>query len=328
MTTVILRAALEIEDLSQLQAEFPRVDFVISDPKKNAKIKPALLAKAEVLMSASLDSNELAAAPRLRWVHVPIPSTEHITSLAVSEKSNLLVTSTLSSNPGPAGAFVMGAILSFITGLHNYEHTRDTQILDPTFKAPARLPSVEELQLLQIGLGPVGTEVTRHAQHFNLKVWGMQDPASFHPYCRKVFPLEQAQARLPAADIVCLSASEQHVFPPCLGDQELSLTKKGAVIILLCGDHSISNYELEHLCKANNPRAILVDAHLKDRPSATSPVWTLPNLVLSPGVCTPVAPNKKTVMRSFHHNLRQFVHHNYCDMQGLQQTSLLRYPSS
>ena len=93
------------------------------------------------------------------------------------------------------------------------------------------------------------------------KVYGIQDPPSFHPHCEKTFSQKELSSILPAADVVCLTLSNKRPEIPSFGANELRLLKEGVILLLFGNGERLSLQDLEAFALSGKARGIAIDAH-------------------------------------------------------------------
>ncbi|MCE5316094.1 MAG: hypothetical protein LLG04_01850 [Parachlamydia sp.] len=64
-------------------------------------------------------------------------------------------------------------------------------------------------------------------------------------------------------------------------------------------------------------RGILLDASYQTPISAASPLWKIPNIIITPEVAPRPKLTERQAFRTFLYNLRQYLHGNFRDMRNL-----------
>lgn len=321
MNTVIIQTPLIDAEITQLKKEFPQFEFIVI-PRHGVQEK--IWQSAEVLFGERFTEEELMIASNLRWIHTPTPFIQRLCLKVIESKGNILISNTPESNVFQIGEYVMAAVLSFAKNLF---HWKAADLFPPLLwdcKWRNNMWSLKGKIFLQIGLGKEGLEIAKRAQLAEMKVWGVEKLASFHPYCEKNFAFSDLDHLLPDADIVSLVIPYGEMGSGLKFDEkELNLMKEDSILIILGTTRHINEEALYQLSKGGKFRGILIDAYYQTAISPQSKLWTTPNLLLTPGVAPrPKAPDKEAY-KLFRHNLRQYIHGNFLDMQNLIDPTLV-----
>lgn len=315
MNSVIIQTALIEAEIAHLKREFPQFEFIVVP---RYEVKEKIWNNAEVLFGERLTEENLALANDLRWIHTPTPFFQRLCLKAIEAKGNILISNTPETNIFQIGEYVMAVLLSFAKNLFHWKTADQFPPLLWDSKWRSNMWSLKGKVFLQIGLGKGGLEIARRAHLAEMKVWGVNKLASFHPHCDKNFSSSELESLLPSADVVSLIIPYgENEFDFKLNEKELSLMKKDSILLILGASRHINEEALFNFAKEGKFRGILVDAYYQTAISPQSKLWLIPNLLLTPGVAPrPKAPDREA-FKLFRHNLRQYVHGNFLDMQNL-----------
>lgn len=315
--TILLQMSLAPEELNRLRKEFGkyRVLYYQFLPLNKEKEKERMdWEGVEILFGNRLTTDHLAQAKDLKWIHNPTPSHNRLCLKEILKQGNIIVTEGIDENFVPIAEFVMAGTLAFSKNLFHWHQLMQTpkQIWDS--KSRDSMLTLPNHVFLQIGLGQAGTEIAKRAQQQGLKVWGMQQKRSFHPFCEETFTYQDLQNILHKVDIIsiCLPRNEQRT--DLFTIEELLLMKKDAILIIV-GAHTVVNEHalVEHAAKL---RGILLDSHPSPPIALESPLWHLPNVIITPDVAARPRERTRQMFQIFHYNLRQYDCGNYKDMRN------------
>lgn len=327
MNIIFLRSHLPKEEIHLLREEFPQYEFFT---QKDLDISPLSLLKTkywdyiEILYDDKLSPQELAKAHQLRWLHTPSSRLDQVCLSEILARKNILISKTPEPNVTQISEFVMSGILAFAKQLFHWHQRTSTSnknnISLPDKKDPWL---IENRLLLQIGLGTVGSGVAKKAYRASLKVWGVSQPRSFHPYCHKTFSPKELHSILPVADIVSLCLPKDQSFSNWFKQPQLELMKKDSILIVIAPSKVVDEEALEAVAKTGKFRGILLDLPHQSSIFKNSTLKDMPNVLITPQIAAIPLSNKRQSFLSFRHNLRQYTHGNFNNMNNLIGTKPL-----
>lgn len=329
MNVLILQYSLNPQELARIHREFPQLKlryYHLLDFSK-FQMGPTVEEKAvdtqdhnwksvEILFGNHLTIEELKAAKDLRWIHNPSPSFSRMCLKEVIEKGNIIVTVGTGEYHFSVAEFVLAGILSFAKNLlywkemmHAPSHLWENKMRDNIWNLPNRI-------LLQIGLNKEGTEIARLAKLNGMKVWGMEERRSFHPFCEKSFVMSDLLDVLPKVDVVSICLSKKDEYQDLITKSELEFMKQDSVLIVI-GPHAVVNeHALVEVAQTGKLRGIILDVPYGSRIAPESPLWTLKNLLVTPEIAARPRQLSAKIFQSFHYNLRQYKVGNFNGMRG------------
>lgn len=176
--------------------------------------------------------------------------------------------------------------------------------------------TLQNKTLLQIGLGPIGTEITRRAREWDMKTWGVAAKQNFHPYCQKVFNYTDLPQVLPKADVICLNLPRTKDFENFFTSPILNRIKDDSILIVSGSHKTINESDLYATAMEGKFRGILFDVFYETPVPTSSLLWKIPNLIMTPEVSPRPKTNKLQSVSVFKYNLRQYIDGNYKDMRN------------
>ncbi|MBT3394141.1 MAG: D-2-hydroxyacid dehydrogenase [Waddliaceae bacterium] len=316
MSIILVKAPLSPEEMAMITKEFPRYTIF---PDFDGSVMPGKEQwdDIEIIYADSLDAEEIPHIPRLRWVHAPVPYLNKICVPLLKDKENIIITTTRGKDITTVGEYIISAVLAFAKNMFlwktsyrgNYD-SENSAILETMWTAEGK-------KFLQIGLGEEGTEVARRAQELGFYVWGAQEQRSFHPYCNKTFAIEGISAILPNADVVAISLPRDGSYDYKLGTEEISLIKDDAILVISGLGNALDVEALTEAAKTKKFRGIIIDAIEDMTIPPTSPLWEMPNVIITPHVATSPESTEHRGFMTFLHNLRQFSSGTFSEMRNI-----------
>ncbi|MGE3954364.1 MAG: NAD(P)-dependent oxidoreductase [Parachlamydiales bacterium] len=304
MPTLLLRDPLAPAELRLLHDEFPQYNIRLS----GESITDEEWAEVEILYGGQLDAEELDKAPRLRWIHLPSAITSNLCLAKIHTATNLVVTATKSPDVYQTAEYVIGALLASAKELPFWSQSRKER--GALWESPHRslLWSLKGRTLVQVGLSPRGLAIADYATRLGMRVLGVTEHKTFHPYCHKNFDTNELSSLLPNADAVS-------ILPPIPGfnNHDLTLIREGAIVVLL-GLEGIDLKLLEGLATAGRFRHLFLDA--PPTFPAKSPLWDHPDVTLTPAIAPCPETEGRLAFHQFQFNLRRYIHSDFDRMRN------------
>lgn len=317
MNTILLQTRLSSSEMDKLSKEFPHYNFLNFSESSYKNLTKDQWAQIEIILGNRLTSEEFLLAHQLRWIHSPTPYLNRLCLEEIEQKGNIIITTTKEEDIFQIGEFVIGGILAFAKNLFHWKEADHFPNVIWDSKWRDTMWSLKNRLFLQIGLGLIGTELTRRARQFDMKVFGVQKDRSFHPHCHRTFSIEEMDSLIDEADIISLALPRGKEYENWLQFDRLKHMKEDSILSIV-GSHKIVNEDaLDEIAKSGKLRGILLDAFYQTPIHPQSKLWKIPNMLITPEVSSRPKSNKKIAFRIFRFNLRQYLHGNFQDMQNL-----------
>lgn len=314
MPSIYLETPLPPEEIASLRQEFPHYDLLDKIEKESD------WRTIEVMYGNHLSEQQLAFSPRLRWIHCPSTDIEGLCMPEILKKGNVLVTLSKGQNVPQIAEFVIGAVLAFAKQFFHWPQAphSPTEFWDWPLKET--MWTLKDKIFLQIGLGEVGSAIVKLANSLGMNSWGVRRQRSFHPYCHKTFPIADLHSLLPKSDIVVLALPKQvkrEHKKMLFSKKEFELMKNDSIFIVVGSATEVDEGALVAVAKTGKFRGVLLDAFQRPPPSKDSPLWEIPNGILSPSVASYPESEEHLPFRLFRRNLRLFIPGKINEMKNL-----------
>jgi phosphoglycerate dehydrogenase-like enzyme len=332
-TQVLIASPLEAELAARIQAADPRAEVLFEpellpparypadhrgDPAfaRDAEGESrwrALLDRAEVLFGVPGDSAEGLAEvvnglPRLRWVHATSAGAgEQVRKAELSADALERVTITTSSgvHAVPLAEFAVLGLLAMAKELPRLVEDQRARAW-PEVRQPLRELSGQTLFL--VGLGEIGREVARLGKALGMRTVGFRRTQGPPPeWVDEVHGPERLTELAGRADamVVSLPITEQTAG---LVDRATIERLPGSCIFVNVGRGGVVDEPA--LVDALRDRRIagaVLDVFATEPLPADSPLWTLPNVLVTPHAAALSARENERITELFCDNLRRFV---------------------
>jgi phosphoglycerate dehydrogenase-like enzyme len=256
----------------------------------NAEIERALARADVAILSGDLD-DRYADAPNLRWVHCDHAGLNKSARPWVFERGLLVSSSSGRSAP----ALAEHAILFMLLFAYRF----------PDFLAAQRkhqwgVPGQNQLRGLIgrtvgiVGLGNTGQELATRAQALGMRVLGYRRRAEEVPGVDRLYAAERGDSLdnlLQESDFVVLATPLSDATHHLLGARELGLMKRSAVLVNMARGGVVDEAALLSALREGQIAGAGLDVFEREPLPATSPLWDLPNVLITPHM-TPQVPDR------------------------------------
>jgi phosphoglycerate dehydrogenase-like enzyme len=282
------------------RAEVAQRAMLLAEPltREQLKTRPDLLSRVEVIFSGwgapVMDEAFLAAAPRLRAVFYGAGSVRYFATEALWGR-NLAVTSAGAINAIPVSEYTLAAILfSLKRGWHHLALGRRGR------EAFRRLPmaGASGSKVGLVSLGVIGQLVRERLRPFEVEV------LAYDPF---VTPAQARQLGVRLADLkeIFAECDVVSLHTPWLKETEGMITgalldsmKPGATLINTARGALVREAELIAVLTRRPDLAAVLDVTWPEPPVAGSPLYTLPNVVLTPHIAGSMGPEGRRMGRA------------------------------
>ena len=301
---VLIASYLEPEHVARIRQVDPRVD-VIYEPDLLRKPRYAadhngvpvprtpvdearwrsLLAKADVLFDFDYtnDADLPELAPRVRWIQASSAGIgQFVARRRYHERmKGAVFTTARGVHAVPLAEFCALAILGFSRGLfrmHDLQARKHWERFSGT--------DLVGRTVVIFGHGAIGREVARLARAFGMKAIGVKRSVGFEtPSAHQVDELHPASALrdlLPRAEFLVLAAPHTTETERVLGARELALLPPGAFLINIGRGALVDELAMIESLQGGHVAGAALDVFATEPLPLDSPLWTMPNVLVSP----------------------------------------------
>ena len=162
--------------------------------------------------------------------------------------------------------------------------------------------------VLVVGLGSIGAEVGRRARAFGMTVIGVNRsgarPAGAYDRIAKVDDLRQL---LPLADAVVLSLPSTPETRGLIGAEAIGAMKQGAIFVNVGRGAVVDEPALVAALQQGRLCGAALDVFATEPLPADSPLWGLPNVLISPHTAALSVLENERLVDLFCENLRRYL---------------------
>lgn len=248
------------------------------------------------------DAKVIRALPGLKWISALTAGVDKYPMETLQQKG-ILLTNTSGLHGTNIAEHVLGSMVAFS---RNFVQAAANQ-----FQGLWKPYPVGELfgrNLLIIGTGRIGREIARKAKAFDMNVYGVrsQERDEVIDNFDAVYPTKDLLSILPGKDYVVLVVPATESTLNLMGKAEFDAMDKAAVFINVGRGDTMIEEDLIAALQKGELRGASLDVFEKEPLDEASPLWTLPNVIITPHVAGSTPLYGKRAMDMFLENLERF----------------------
>ncbi len=272
----------------------------------------AMIQQAEVLFGIPGDTSQglreaVRSNPGLRFVQATAAGAgEQVrgAELTREELARVAVASASGVHAGPLAEFCILGLLAFVKDLprlladqrsHSWSHYPVGELRDRT--------------LLIVGLGEIGDEVARLAHAMGMSVIAItRTGRSDSPHVQAVYDSRALNTLLPTADAVVITLPLTDETRGLIDAGAISKMKPGATLVNVGRGGVIDEGALAAALREKKLAGAALDVFATEPLPDDSPLWELPNALLSPHTAALAMRENERIVALFAENLRRYLH--------------------
>ncbi|MEC7839911.1 MAG: NAD(P)-dependent oxidoreductase [Chlamydiota bacterium] len=317
MNIILLQTKLRLEDIDQLLKEFPQFLFLSLGEQACNNLSKDHWSRVEIFFGNKLSIDEIKMAHQLKWIHTPSDDNSSLCMDEINKQGNILISNTDPSDIRTIAEYVFSGIYMFSKNILRWHDAAKFPNLIWDSKWKDSMWDLPKCRLLQIGLGKIGTEVTRIAKERGMKVWGVQEKKSFHPHCHRTIDPKNLHSVLPNMDIIVIALPKGRGHYDWFDKAELELMKRDSALIVIQNNRAVNEKALTEILKKDRLRGVMIDMCTRTPISANSELWKHPDVIITPAAAQHSESEKAEAFHTFRHNLRQYLYGNFNEMRNV-----------
>ena len=269
------------------------------------------LAGADIAVTAALSDDELASAPRLRWLSSVAAGLDEIITPALLARGIAITNASGVHGPNIA-EHVMAMMLMFTRGMPRLFRAQLARRWERDLKSRSGGPGeLTGKTLLIVGLGRIGEAIALRARPFGMRIVGLKrDPSNRHDdgvTVDELLGLDALDDVLPRADHVCVTVPLTRETHRLIDVRRIARLRAGAYLYNISRGAVIDEPALVDALRAGKLAGAGLDVFEEEPLPATSPLWEMENVILTPHVSgmTPLYYQRTAAL--FAENLDRFL---------------------
>jgi phosphoglycerate dehydrogenase-like enzyme len=265
----------------RLQQEFPHVNVVHLPDYKRVDEE---IGDAEIVIAWSIRPEQIAAAKKLRWIHSPAAAV-HQLIFPELVNSDIILTNAREVHGPVVAEHVIALIFALAKRIPGSvrlqeKHVWGQQIL---WDELPRVREVAGATLGLIGLGSIGGAVAKSAKALGMRVIAVREhPEKGSEGADAVFRPAQIDEVFRQSDYVVLAAPVTTSTKAIANAERLALMKDDACLINVARGPLVDETALSAALRGKKIGGAALDVFPKEPLAADSPLWDVPNLLITP----------------------------------------------
>ncbi|NOT34909.1 MAG: D-2-hydroxyacid dehydrogenase [Candidatus Eisenbacteria bacterium] len=274
---------LPAAQVAWLRERFPDVHF---DSPPDRESVTALLPAADIVLGWGIRRDNFEFAKQLRWVHVTAAGVEPLMFPAFIE-SDVVLTNARGMHSRSMAEHAIGVMLAFARKLHfarDAQHRRSWDQEALSFEAPP-IAELEGGTLGLVGFGSIGQQVATRARGLGMRVIAVRrNPDEVAAPADAQWGMDRLDALLAESDFVVVCAALTHETRGLLDATRLARMRTHAVLINVARGAIIDEPALIAALQSGAIAGAGLDVMAEEPLPGESPLWTMPNVILTPHI--------------------------------------------
>ena len=288
---------------AMLEGGFPDIRFIYA--AREAEVAPALRSGAPQAVLSLKHSGfpgemhrPAILYPTVRWFHVGGSGYEHIRPW---DAERVTVTNSAGVLARCLAETVTGAMLALNGNLHRYIAQQREKVWKPL-----AYRSLEGQTLLIVGLGVIGRFVADNAKALGMHVLATRRTATPHAAVDELHPMGALAEIIGRADIVSIHLRLNDETRRLIDAKVLRAMKAGAMFINTSRGPIIDESALIEVLQSGHIGGAYLDVFETEPLPASSSLWDMPNVLLTPHASDNVGDWPRRITRMFIDNLERW----------------------
>ena len=238
---------------------------------------------ADIMVGYRILPEMLAKARRLRWIQLGSAGIDH-TVFPELLASDVIITNVSGIHSHSVSEHVLGLMLAFSRRINIAVRLQMERRYDRSPIAPAADELVGKTVGI-LGLGKIGLELARICKCLGMTVIGTKRTPMEHPaYVDEILPPSGLASVLDRSDFLVLVLPLTDKTQSMIGECELRLMKPSAYIINVARGQMIDEPALVSALREGRLAGAALDVFSEEPLPPESPLYTLPNVIITPHV--------------------------------------------
>jgi phosphoglycerate dehydrogenase-like enzyme len=339
---VLIASPLEVENVDRIRAVDPdRIDVIFEpdllpptrytadhhggpftrSPDQERRWRDAL-ATADILWDLPAVAEDVAVAKRLKWIQTTSTGVGPSVKALGLQATDILITTARGVHAGPLAEFVFMALLS---------HFRGLRYLDAEQRAHRWIRTCGEevagRTVTVIGAGDLARGVAKVAHGLDMRVVAVarhpdKERSTAHLF-DEIHGRETLHQALGIADAVVVTVPHTAETENMIDEAAFAAMRKGAAFVNIGRGQVIDEQTLIKHLRSGHLGYAALDVTTVEPLSPESPLWDMPNVLISPHSASTVTTENAKITEIFVHNLHCYLDGRADGMKNILNKKLL-----
>jgi len=318
---ILIRYPLSESQIKALAALSPRVRISAHTEGDFSEVPAETIAKCEVMLTAK-DIPAPDPAPNLRWIQCSYAGVDFFKDNPLLQREGFQITNLSGANAPKVAEYGLMALLALAHKLPMMVQYQEKKIWPPDRWTRFEPRELRGSTVALLGYGSIARELARLLQPFGVKILATKnnlenlDQSGYIPegtgdpygeLFTRLYPPQALRSMLKQSDfvVVCLplTARTQNV----IGKAELNAMKPSAYLVALGRGGQVDEDALLAALREKKIAAAVLDVFAEEPLPPENPLWSAPNLVITPHIAGNTSGYTDLVVDLFSENIRRYL---------------------
>ena len=245
------------------------------------------------------------AAPKLRWLQLVSAGLDH-PAYQPSKQRGIRISTAAGTNAEPVALNGLTGLLMLSRGFPHWLRAQQQKVWAPI--RDADLPhDLAGQTVVIVGVGHIGTRVARGLQALGVRTIGLRRQVQPAEYFDEVLGLEAIDNLLPRCDWLVLACPLTEQTRHLVNTRRLALLPRGAGLVNIARGEIVDEAALIEALTSGHLLGAYLDVFAKEPLPTESPLWTLPNVLMTPHSASASLGTRQRGAELFLRNLRSYL---------------------
>lgn len=246
------------------------------------------------------------AAPGLQWLQVVAAGVDN-PSYQPSIQRGVRITTSSGTNAEPVGLSAVTGLMMLSRGFPHWIQAQQKREWSPI--KPSHLPKdLRGQTAVIVGVGQIGTVIARSLQALGVRTIGLRRQARAAEHFDQVLTLESLDGLLPRCDWLVLACPITPQTRSLIDARRLALLPRSAGLVNIARGEIVHEAALIEALSQGRLLGAYLDVFEREPLPPESPLWSLPNVLVTPHNAAASSGNYQRGMELFLRNLKSYLH--------------------
>lgn len=286
-----------------IRARVPDLDLRVATTPEALR---TLIGEAECLAGwgRRLEPDVLGRAGRLRWIHTLSAGVEDLLTTE-GLPPDVWITNSRGAHAIPIAEHVLALILAQARGLPAFFAAQADRRWEQ-YGLRGRMDELEGRLLGLVGLGGIGEAIARKARGVGMRVWATRRRGGASPWAERILPAERLDELLAAADAVVVACPLTPETRGLFDAARFARMKPTAFFVNIARGAIVDQAALVEALATGRIAGAGLDVFEEEPLPATSPLWSMPNVILTPHTSSASPRTRERTADLWAENIRRY----------------------
>jgi D-2-hydroxyacid dehydrogenase (NADP+) len=245
------------------------------------------------------------SAPNLRWLQAVAAGVDQ-PAYRRSLERGIRITTSSGTNAEPVGLTAMTGLLMLARGFPHWLAAQARREWRP-HDAQSLPADLRGQTAVIVGTGHIGSVIARSLSAFGVKTIGLRRSAAPVEHFGRVLPLSALEGLLPGCDWLVLACPLTAETRGLVNRERIALLPRTAGIVNVSRGEVVDEAALVEALAAGRLRGACLDVFLREPLPPESPLWSLPNVIVTPHNASASTGNAARLGELFLANLERYL---------------------